>query len=121
MSISLNALGPRMTMDGPNTVESPVKKQYVPATLPTTTPAPATVRKLDLESVNAEIERVQAELSSRLGTKVQFNVNQELGKVIVKVVDPSTDKVIREIPSEDVQALQIKMKHISALLVDEVI
>jgi hypothetical protein len=60
MSISLNALGPRMTMDGPNTVESPVKKQYVPATLPTSTPAPATVKKLDLEAVSAEIERVQA-------------------------------------------------------------
>ena len=119
MSISLNALGPRVTMDGQNTVDRAVKKQYVPATLPTSTPAPATVKKLDLEAVNAEIERVQAELSSRLGTKVQFN--QELGKVIVKVVDPSTDKVIREIPSEDVQALQIKMKHISALLVDEVI
>ena len=121
MSISLNALGPRVTMDGQITADRNVKQKYVPETLPTSTPAPATVSKPKLESVKAEIERVQAEISSRLGTKVQFNVNQELGKVIVKVVDPSTDKVIREIPSEDVQALQIKMKHISALLVDEVI
>ena len=108
-------------MDGQTPAGKTVKKPYVPVTLPTSTPAPATVKKPVLESVNAEIERVQAELSSSLGRKVQFNINQELGKVIVKVVDPSTDKVIREITSEDVQALQIKMKQLSALIIDEMV
>jgi len=121
MSISLNALGPRVTMDGQTIAGQATKKKYVPVTLPTSIPAAETVKKPNLESVNAEIERVQAELLSSLGRKVQFNVNQELGKVIVKVVDPSTDKVIREIPSEDLQALQIKMKQISALIIDAVV
>ena len=37
----------------------------------------------------------------------------------VKIVDPSTDKVIKEIPSADVQQLQIKIREAFGLLVDE--
>lgn len=56
-----------------------------------------------------------------LGHKVQFTINSELDKVIVEVVDPKTDKVIRQIPSEDLQKIQIQMKHAIGLLFDEMI
>lgn len=51
--------------------------------------------------------------------KLQFQVNKELGSVIVKVIDSSTDKVIREIPSAEIQKLQIRIKEALGLLFDE--
>ncbi|MBP5359709.1 MAG: flagellar protein FlaG, partial [Treponema sp.] len=45
----------------------------------------------------------------------------ELDKVIVEVVDPETNKVIRQIPSEDMQKIHIHMKHAIGLLFDEMI
>ena len=56
-----------------------------------------------------------------LGHKLEFSVNSELDKVIVKVIDPETNKVIRQIPSEDLQKIQIQMKHAIGLLFDEMI
>jgi flagellar protein FlaG len=51
--------------------------------------------------------------------KLQFQVNKDLDEVIVKVIDSSTDKVIREIPSAEIQKLQIRIKEALGLLFDE--
>ena len=52
---------------------------------------------------NAQIKADAYELQKLsdmvMGPKLQFNVNEELGSVIVKVVDPTTNQVIKEIPS----------------------
>ena len=56
-----------------------------------------------------------------MGHKLEFNVNEELNKVIVKVVNPSTNETIREIPSEEIQKIQVRMKHAIGLLFDEMI
>ena len=53
--------------------------------------------------------------------KLQFNVNSELGSVIVKIVDPNTEQVIKEIPSEDIQKLKIRIRKTIGVLFDEMI
>lgn len=55
------------------------------------------------------------------GHKLRFNVNNELDKVVVTVIDSSTNEIIREIPSEDLQKIQIHMKQAIGLLFDEMI
>ena len=50
---------------------------------------------------------------------LQFDINKELGKVIIKVVDPSTKQIVREIPSEDLQKLQAHLKDAVGVLFDE--
>ncbi len=72
----------------------------------------------ETQKVKAQIKEIQ-DLTDNLGTKVQFNVNEQLGKVIVKVVDPSTDKVIKEIPSEEIQTMQIRIKEAIGLIFDQ--
>jgi flagellar protein FlaG len=72
----------------------------------------------EMEQTKASVQQLQ-NISNALGKKLQFNVNEALGKVVVKVIDPSTDKVIKEIPSADVQQLQIKIREAFGLLVDE--
>ena len=74
----------------------------------------------ELEQTKASVQQLQ-KLSDSLGKRLQFNVNEALGKVVVKVIDPSTDKVIREIPSVDMQELRIKMRQTIGLIIDETV
>ena len=64
----------------------------------------------------AEIERLLDFLKRHT---LQFDVNKEVGKVIIKVVDPSTKQIVGEIPSEDLQKLQAHLKDAVGVLFDE--
>ncbi|MBP5450759.1 MAG: flagellar protein FlaG, partial [Treponema sp.] len=75
----------------------------------------------NLAKTEKTVQELQQLSDMALGHKVQFTINSELDKVIVEVVDPETDKVIRQIPSEDLQKIQIQMKHAIGLLFDEMI
>ncbi len=69
----------------------------------------------------SDIENIQKATDIINGRTLQFSVNKELGKVIIEVVDPTTNKVIREIPSEEIQRLQANLKHTMGLVFDETI
>jgi len=56
-----------------------------------------------------------------LGRKVQFNVNAELGQVVVAIVDPQTKRVIKEIPSADEQRIKAKMRRSTGHLFDALV
>jgi flagellar protein FlaG len=80
---------------------------------------------MERQSLEDTIKEMQS-LSDLLDRRIRFNVNRDLGKVIISIVDPSTDKVIKEIPSQDIQKLQARMKEQlgkmtdpSGILVDE--
>ena len=74
----------------------------------------------ELEQTKASVQQLQ-NLSDALGRRLQFNVNEALGKVVVKVIDPSTDKVIKEIPSQEVQKMQIQIRETIGFLFDEIV
>ena len=50
---------------------------------------------------------------------IRLTVNEEIGQVIIKVVDARTDKVIKEIPAEEIQRMIAKIRETIGLLVDE--
>lgn len=84
-------------------------------------PDPADVVEIlaeNLANTKLDVQELQR-IADTMGKKVRFNVNKELGRVIVKIVDPSTDKVLREIPSVDMQQLQARIKQTMGMLVDE--
>lgn len=64
------------------------------------------------------VEQIQ-NISNVFDRKLQFRVNKELDEVVVKVIDSTTDKVIREIPSAEIQNLHIRIQEALGLLVDE--
>ncbi len=76
-----------------------------------------------------EVERRQADLSAAIeqiqktadifNRELKFQVSDELNRVIVKVIDTSTDKVIREIPSQEIQRLQLQIQEAIGLLFDK--
>lgn len=63
-------------------------------------------------------EQIQ-KISDMFDRKLQFQVSKELDQVIVKVIDSNTDKIIREIPSAEIQKLQLRIKETLGLLFDE--
>lgn len=53
--------------------------------------------------------------------KLQFRVNEDIDEVIVTVIDLQTNKVIREIPSKEMQRLQERLQEVLGILFDETI
>lgn len=51
--------------------------------------------------------------------RLKFSINKEIDRVVVKVIDSSTDKVIKEIPPGEIQRLIARIKETIGLLVDE--
>ncbi len=51
--------------------------------------------------------------------RIKLSVNDEINQVIIKVVDGDTDKVIKEIPPEEIQHLIARIKETIGLLVDQ--
>jgi flagellar protein FlaG len=73
------------------------------------------VKERDIEK-NVEILQETFRLFNR---RLKFNVNREIDRVVVKVVDGTTDKVIKEIPPEEIQKLIARIKETIGILFDE--
>ena len=69
----------------------------------------------DLEAAIMNLERVSAAFNRRLS----FTLNEKLGQVVVKVVDANTDKIVREIPPEELQRVYERIREVVGLLFDE--
>lgn len=51
--------------------------------------------------------------------RLDFRIDEETKRIIVKVIDTKTDKVIKEIPPEQLVHLAAKIQEMVGLLVDE--
>jgi len=125
---TLNSVGQNLAMDGHfsyNSGAATAVKQSVPIK-PAEVPmadAAQVVQNItnNLAQVKEDAKQLQRLSDVVMGRKVQFNVNQELNQVVVSIVDPSTDKVIKEIPSADLQKLKVRIRKTIGLLFDEMI
>ena len=70
------------------------------------------------KEVSQQLQKLSELISDN---KLQFSVNKELGSVIVSIVDASTDKVIKQIPSEEIQNLKLRIRKAIGNIFDEVI
>jgi flagellar protein FlaG len=69
-----------------------------------------------------QIERYTNELrevSRALNKRLSFNYNEELGLMVVKVIDGNTDKVIKELPPSELQRVHMRIREAIGLLLDE--
>ena len=69
----------------------------------------------DIRRVAADI----AHVSQAFNKKLQFVVDQQSHEVIVKVIDKTTDKVIKVLPPEELQRLHRKLKETIGFLFNE--
>ena len=111
-------------MDGQSLYSSAVtmsKSNVIKQTVEPITPTGAQVAQ-NIEQNLAEIKEDSQQLQKMYemvdGRKLQFNVNKELGSVVVRVVDSNTNQVLREIPSEDIQKLKLRLRKAMGNLFD---
>jgi flagellar protein FlaG len=83
------------------------------------TPKPEEV-KLEGREIDSAVRELQM-VTKAFNRRLQFTVNRELDQVVVKVIDAETDKVIKELPSEEIQKLHIRIREAIGLLIDETI
>lgn len=62
-----------------------------------------------LEDVKNQVQSLQ-EMSQVKGWSVNFSVDSESDETVIKVVDADTQKVIRQIPSEEMLTISQKIK-----------
>jgi flagellar protein FlaG len=68
-----------------------------------------------INSAAADLERIGLVFNRKL----QFVVDQNSHEVIVKVIDKETDKVIKELPPEELQRLHRNLRETIGFLFDE--
>lgn len=50
---------------------------------------------------------------------IQFSLDEEAGQPVIKVIDAETDKVIRQIPQEEILRFQQRIEEMSGLIIQE--
>ena len=63
-----------------------------------------------VDAINAHLQHVSRNL--------KFSVDQESGRVVVKVVDGETDAVIRQMPSEEALAISQALDKLQGLIIE---
>jgi len=71
------------------------------------------------KAASEKLDEVAAEVQiqlKRLNTELRFDVDNESRETTIKIVDVETGEVIRQIPSEDLQALRDRMDDLIGVL-----
>ena len=120
-----------------NTINSAVssltmagQKAYIkPEAKPTVSQAPViqsgaeVVQSIEknLAEMKADVQELEKLSEITSGRKLQFNVNKELNTVIVRIVDSSTNQVVKQIPSEDMIKLKTRIRKAIGTMYDKMV
>lgn len=80
--------------------------------------AAATDPKREREETEQAAQAMQ-EFVSPFNNSLKFSIDNDSGSVVIKVIDSSNDKVIKQIPSEEAIALAKALDKIKGLLVQQ--
>lgn len=72
------------------------------------------------KNVHIQVKELN-DLAKTLDKRLQFVIDQDTKDIIVKVIDANTDKVIKELPEEELQKLHKSIKEALGLLINELI
>jgi flagellar protein FlaG len=94
-----------------------------------TTPAPAdkaqqstetaASQKADKQVTQGLLDGIEKDMEAIHNTGLQFSFHEKTGKIVVEVVDKTTQKTIREIPSKSIQDLADRMNEMLGILFDK--
>ena len=79
---------------------------------------PGSAAVSDPEQLRQAVRDIQRVVES-MASELNFSIDQESGKTVVRVVDSATQKLIRQIPSEDVLAMSRALNRLAGFLVQE--
>lgn len=70
----------------------------------------------DKDSVHQAVETIQKVVET-MTRDLQFSIDEELKRTVIKVVDTNTDEVIRQIPAQEVLDIARSLNKLQGLLV----
>ena len=123
---SVNSIGHNLATDGHSKNNSNAQNLSRPKVTPVRAPmadAEQVVQKLtkNIAQDKVDAEQIQKVSDIVTGEKMRFRLNPELGQVVVSIVDPQTNQVIKEIPSVDQQKIRMKIKKTTGLIFDALV
>ena len=104
-----------------NSASNTVQQQVAAASITPTGAQVAQNIEQNIAEIKADSQALQKMTEMVGGNKLQFSVNKELGSVVVSIVDSTTNQVIKQIPSEDMQKLKLRLRKAIGSMFDEVI
>lgn len=129
MNTGIGMIGQALTTDGQHKTPavtngkvncSGTSKKAVVTDFPASAAEVAESLSQNIADTKQTVERILKSSDDILmGRTLQFSVSQELGKVVIKVIDSSTNKVVREIPSEDMQKLAANLRDAAGVIFDQ--
>ena len=78
---------------------------------------PAVKTSVPKQLSNKELSDLQ-KVASAFDTRIEFSMNRDIHRIVVKVIDTRTDKVIRELPPKAIQELYRRITEVVGLLFD---
>ncbi len=83
-------------------------------------PRPVPAEQADFEPREIERSVVALEQAMRhFNRRISLNYNREINRVIVKVLDGESERVLKEIPTAEIQRLIARIRETIGVLVDE--
>ena len=75
-------------------------------------------KKPSNEAVEKAIQRAN-ELARSLSRKLSFSYDDRINKVVVRVMEGGSDKLVRQIPTEEMIRLSVRMDEVMGMLIDQ--
>ena len=73
--------------------------------------------KVEPEVLNKMVEKFNESLQKV--TNLRFEINEDAGQTVVKVVDPTTKEVVRQLPTEEMVELSKRMNDLRGVLYND--
>lgn len=108
ISSTSNAAG---LVSKPHDQQQPATSVAARPPVPTT---PALAAAPNQEDVRQAVEKIQA--AAQMAQSLHFSVDKDTGRTIVRVMDTTTQEVIRQIPTEEVITISHALDRMSGLL-----
>ncbi len=71
----------------------------------------------DRRQVEQVVAQVAQAVKPATASKLQFSIDDETGRTVIRVVDEQTGETIRQIPSEEIMAIARNLDRLQGLLV----
>ena len=121
MNISSIAMQP-LALTPQNNTAPATEPVRISAEAQPVTASPATEKQktqpVDSKQLEAAVKQVQ-DFTHTLANELKFKIDEDSGRTVVKIVDSSTDEVIRQIPSEEMLVIAKALDKIQGLLIKQ--
>jgi len=107
---------PQAQLLRPEVNRSPTQEKQEPSLLPSDEGQISSWDKEEIKGIVKGIADALQDVLNKLNERIVFSIHEETGQVVVKVVDSETNKVIRQIPPEELLKLREKLDELIGIL-----